>query len=56
MNIAHRLLACFTVCIFMANAYPETLKKVYLDSKRNVHIITTHDRDSRITSKGKRAR
>lgn len=52
MNIAHRFLVFFTACIFMASAYPETLKKVYLDSKRNVHIINTHDRDSQITSKG----
>jgi len=52
MNIDRRFIVFLTICILMASARPETLKKVYLDSKRNVHVINIHGRDSQITNKG----
>jgi hypothetical protein len=52
MNITRRLIAFLSTSMLMASAYPETLKKIYLDSKRNVHIINDHGRDSQITDEG----
>jgi hypothetical protein len=52
MNIDRRFIVFLTTCIFMASTRPETLKKAYLDSKRNVHVINVHCRYSQITNKG----
>lgn len=52
MKISRQLIVFLTGCILMASAHPEKLKKVYLDSKRNVHIVNDHDRDLKITDKG----
>lgn len=35
----------------MTSIYPESIKKVYLDSEWNVHIVNSQNRDSQITSK-----
>jgi len=52
MNDALRFIVFLTTCIPATNACGETLRKVYLDSKRNVHIINEHGRDTQITNKG----
>lgn len=51
MNISCRFFVFLTASTLITSAYPETLKKAYLDSKRNVHIVNEHDRDSKITNK-----
>lgn len=50
MKIVHRFIIFFTTSTLMTSAYSETLRKVYLDSSRNVHIINNHGRDTQITS------
>jgi hypothetical protein len=52
MNIARRFIVFLATSILMTSAYPETLKKVYLDSNRNVHIVNDHEVDTQITNKG----
>ena len=52
MNAARRFFVFFTTCLFMASAHAETLKKIYLDSNGNIHVINAHGRDSQITNKG----
>lgn len=52
MNDVLRFIVCFATSILATNAYGEVLRKVYLDSKRNVHIINDHGKDTQITNKG----
>ncbi|WP_322403676.1 hypothetical protein [Massilia luteola] len=52
MNLARRFIVFLAASILMTSAYPETLKKVYLDSNRNIHIINDHGIDKQITNKG----
>lgn len=52
MKIAFQWIIFLATCILVTRVHSETLKKVYLDSKRNVHIMNDHGRDSQITNKG----
>jgi hypothetical protein len=52
MNNARRFIVFLTTSVLVTNVYGEILKKVYLDSKQNVHIVDDHGRDTRITNKG----
>lgn len=46
------LLCCLTVAVASNSINSEKLKRVYLDDKQNVHVVTVRDHHTQITNKG----